>query len=298
MAEGAGRPESDGLTIRRISARAMHVLSEALGTLSARSDAAVTTTDEAAGWRSAVVAAGAQPQETSGAAQGSAPVVDSDAAWDELVRAGLATARGTVDPRWAQVLRGAAAADHTYRVVARQGELGTATSISLMPAAGLGVSVTERRRLQVTDAEVVVAAVEDAVEIALFRAKDLWGAVRRVLPQVEQVVADPAPTLPRDEVSVAEVDLAAGETRIPEMLHEALAGAQVEVSLGMLVLLEDDRSVSAQRHWALTDQGLLEVRVRPTDVEVVRVEPGAIGHELVWITTGALQMQSEGRRSA
>ena len=42
MAEGAGRPESDGLTIRRISARAMHVLSEALGTLSARSDAAVT----------------------------------------------------------------------------------------------------------------------------------------------------------------------------------------------------------------------------------------------------------------
>ena len=84
----------------------------------------------------------------------------------------------------------------------------------------------------------------------------------------------------------------------PEMLHEALAGAQVEVSLGMLVLLEDDRSVSAQRHWALTDQGLLEVRVRPTDVEVVRVEPGAIGHELVWITTGALQVQSEGRRSA
>ena len=137
MAEGAGRPESDGLTIRRISARAMHVLSEALGTLSARSDAAVTTTDEAAGWRSAVVAAGAQPQETSGAAQGSAPVVDSDAAWDELVRAGLATARGTVDPRWAQVLRGAAAADHTYRVVARQGELGTATSISLMPAGRL-----------------------------------------------------------------------------------------------------------------------------------------------------------------
>ena len=151
---------------------------------------------------------------------------------------------------------------------------------------------------EVTDAEVVVAAVEDAVEIALFRAKDLWGAVRRVLPQVEQVVADPAPTLPRDEVSVAEVDLAASETRIPEMLHEALAGAQVEVSLGMLVLLEDDRSVSAQRHWALTDQGLLEVRVRPTDVEVVRVEPGAIGHELVWITTGALQVQSEGRRSA
>ena len=99
-------------------------------------------------------------------------------------------------------------------------------------------------------------------------------------------------------MSVAEVDLAAGETRIPEMLHEALAGAQVEVSLGMLVLLEDDRSVSAQRHWALTDQGLLEVRVRPTDVEVVRVEPGAIGHELVWITTGALQVQSEGRRSA
>ncbi len=220
-----------------------------------------------------------------------------DEAWAELVRAGLATAPGQVVTAWRDLLGEAAKGEIVFEVVSRMGQAGMSSRFSLLGEGGL--SVTEKRRLTVTDSEVVVDAVEDAIEVTIFPPTMLWPAVRRVLPPDELVRAEPGPDNPlHDEVRAVVTDVPE-RSSLPQEVLDQLAAADVEVSLAMQVLIGPDpeqgatKTAEAQRHWARSGGDLLEVRIADQAVSVVAVEPGSVASELVWLAVGAMEMRAQ-----
>lgn len=217
-------------------------------------------------------------------------VAGHDEAWAELVEAGVATTDRQLLPHWRELLTGASQAPVRFDVESRMGRAGMRSLISL--TARYGLSITERRRLTVTDTEIVVDAVEDVVEVALFEPADIWPAVQRVLPPSHLVRADGG-TNPRDERTVGVLRDAPERSAMPEDLLVDLAGADVEVHLMLQVDNGTDLPFVTSRHWLEggRDQ-LLEVRLLDGSVEVVRVPTGTIADEVVWLTVGAHDIRS------
>ena len=216
--------------------------------------------------------------------------------WAELVDAGIATPRRELLPRWREVLTEAATAPVRFEVDSRMGRAGMRTRISLTPR--IGVSITERRRLTVTDDEIAVEAVEDAVEIALFEPRIIWPAVQRTLPPGPAVRAEGGAD-PRLERTVGVIRDVPERSALPDEVLARLAGADVEVGL---VLQVDNGSATpfvTARHWFEGDDGrLLEVRLLEDEVEVVEVPTGTVAAEIAWLTVGAFDLRSRARTVA
>lgn len=217
-------------------------------------------------------------------------VPGEDAAWAELVAAGVATPDRRLEPHWHQLLAEAAQAPVRFEIVSRMGRAGMRTLISLAP--GHGLAVTERRRLTVTDTEVVVDAVEDAVELAIFDPSLLWPAVKRVLPPSHLLRADAA-ARSRDEQTVAVLRDAPERSALSDAVLADLAGADVEVQLLLQVDHGGGVPLVATRHWLEGEhQQLLEVRLVEDRAEVVQVPTGTVADEVTWLTMGALDIRS------
>lgn len=225
-------------------------------------------------------------------AKGEPPPGGAATVWPELVAAGIAGAPGAVRASWAQLLREASRGDIALEIVSRAGRAGMRSTVTLTPGAGLGI--TERRRLQVTEREVVVEAVEDAVELSVFDPTLVWPAVRRLLPPSEAVRAEGGRSTALDEQRVAVVGEVPERSVLPDDVLGRLASAQVEVSLTMHVSRGDGVPPAVtQRHWAQADDGgLLEVRVVGGAVEVVDVPAGTIADEVVWLAAGAMDIRA------
>lgn len=259
----------------------------------------MTIADRGARFRSRTMTTAAV-QLLTAEATGVAPPTGADAgpAWSELVEAGIASAPGTVKPAWSEMLQETSRGDIAFRVVSRVGRAGMHSTVTLTP--GVGLSLTERRRLQVTASEVVVEAVEDAVEMAIFDPSLVWPAVQRVLPPDEAVRAEGGRSTALEERRVAVVDDLPERSGLPQDVRDRLAGANVEVSIAMHVSRGDGLEPAVtQRHWALADDGgLLEVRVGHGAVEVVEVPAGTIADEVVWLAAGAMDIRARALREA
>lgn len=233
---------------------------------------------------------------------------DAPAAWAELVDAGIATGPGQVRRPWAELFAEVSRAEIAVRIVSRAGSAGMLSTVTITPRAA--VSITERRRLRVTETEVVVEAVEDAVEIAVFDPASLWPAVQRLLPPSPVVRADGGRSTALAERTVAVVadartasDPTTGQAPVrvdlPASVLAELASADVEVSLTMHVDQGEAPPAVTQRHWAApSGGGLLEVRVAGGAVSVVDVPAGTIADELVWLATGALDGRARAMRAS
>lgn len=229
------------------------------------------------------------------AARGEAPPGRAEE-WAELVGAGIATRPGVLRPRWQRVLTDAAQAPITLEVDSRLGRAGMRTAVGLTPR--LGLAVTERRRLRVTPDEIVVEAVEDVVEVALFDPALTWPAVQRVLPPSATVRAEGGSN-PREERTVAIIRDVPGRSALPEEVRADLASADVEVNLVLQVDHGTDTPFVTARHW-LEGEGhrLHEVRLREGSVEVLRVPTGTIADEIAWLTVGAFDLRSRTGRAS
>lgn len=225
-----------------------------------------------------------------------APAAGRAAEWEELFDAGIASDAGELRPRWREVLAEAASAPIAFRVHSRTGRAGMYSAISLSPRVGL--SITERRRLTVTDTEVVVDAVEDAVEIALFEPKAIWPAVQRVLPPSRLIRAEGGAN-PREERTVGILRDVPERSALPDGVLADLAGADVEVNLALQVDNGTPTPFVTARHWLEgADDRLLEVRLEDDSLTVVRVPAGSIADEIVWLGVGALDLRSRTQRTA
>lgn len=220
-----------------------------------------------------------------------------DEDWGELVAAGFCTPGRTLRPRWAEVLGEASRAPVGLRVEARHGRAGMSSTIALTPRVGL--SITERRRLRVTDTHIEVEAVEDVVEIALLEPRLVWPAVQRVLPPSTAVRAEGGAATAMDERTVGVLDEVPERTALPGSVLAALAAADVEVNLALRVDDGTSTPFVTSRHWLETDDHrLLEVRLRQERVEVVDVPHGTIADEVAWLAVGALDLRMRAGRSA
>lgn len=230
-----------------------------------------------------------------GAVHGEPPAGHDDE-WAELVAAGIATPGRRLRPAWREVLTEAAAAPIRLEVDSRLGRAGTRTLISLTPRVGL--AITERRRLTVTSGEVVVDAVEDAVEIALFDPALTWPVVQRVLPPSPAVRADGAVTA-LDERTVGVLRDLPERSALPDPVLTDLAGADVEVGLVLQVDNGTDLPFVTARHWLEGGDGRLrEVRLLDDEIRVLEVPRGTIAREVTWLTVGAFDLRSRTRTVA
>lgn len=217
--------------------------------------------------------------------------------WAELAEAGIATGQHELEPRWREVLGEASAAPITLEVVSRMGRAGMRSLISLTPR--IGLSITERRRLGITDTEVVVEAVEDAFEIALFDPGLIWPAVQRVLPPSHLVRAEGSLASPREEQTVAVIRDVPERSALPPQVLSDLAGADVEVSLALQVDSGREVPFVTARHWLEgAQQQLLEVRLLEGQAQVVRVPAGTIADEVAWLAVGAFDLHSRTRAAS
>lgn len=216
--------------------------------------------------------------------------------WAELAEAGIATPQRELRPRWREVLTEAATAPVAFEIDSRVGRAGMRSVISLTPR--IGLSITERRRLTVSDSQILVDSVEDAVEIALFDPKIIWPAVQRILPPSHAIRADGGAN-PREEQTVGVIRDSPERSALPDSVLADLASADVEVNLLMQVDSGTQTPFVTSRHWFEGDDGqLLEARLLADSVEVVRVPVGTIAEEITWLTVGAFDLRSRAGRVA
>lgn len=216
--------------------------------------------------------------------------------WAELVDARIASAPGALRPRWREVLTEAASAPIAYEISGRMGRAGMHSTITLTPRFGL--SLTERRKLTVTDSHVAVEAVEDAVEIALFEPRIIWPAVQRLLPPSPVLRAEDGPS-PREERTVGVITDVPERSALPQEVLQQLAAADVEVNLALQVANGTETPFVTSRHWLEAPGGQLhEVRLLEGAVEVVQVPQGTVAGEIAWLTVGAFDLRARARREA
>lgn len=220
-------------------------------------------------------------------------VVEDEAAWSELIEAGVATPDRELLTHWRELLTDASRAPVRFEIDSRMGRAGMRSLISLTPR--LGLAITERRRLAVTDTEVAVETVEDAVEVALFDPSDIWPAVRRVLPPSHLLRAEGGSN-PREERPVGVLRDAPDRSAMPPEVLADLAGADVETHLMLQVDNGSDVPFVTTRHWLDGERDqLLEVRLLEGAVEVVHVPTGTVADEIAWLTVGAFDIRSRVR---
>lgn len=236
-----------------------------------------------------LLTAAAHVQVGEGTTEHEAEVAATRERWPELVEAGMATAVGTLDGAWAELVTETAKGEMAWRVVARQGEAGVNVSLAVLPT--IGLCLAERRRLRVTESEVEVLAVEDAVTVGIFQPEELWPTIRRFVPPEPALRAEPGPDSPLQEEIVARVT--PERAVLPPEVLEELAAAEAELSIALHVDRgEDGPAAVGQRHWAVTAGTLREVRLGEGRIDVVECPPGTVGSEVLWMAAGAMDVRA------
>lgn len=232
-------------------------------------------------WRLAVATA------TPGAA--SAPE-QTDAAWTELAGHGIAAAPGVLADAWRALLTDVAAAPIAMRVVAAHAGFAHVADLTM---SGTATTCLLRRLAVEGDAdETHVVGVDDRVEFSWTGTGRPWDLIRRVLPPLPELLAEPHATPPSrlEQVDVSleafaaltapGADEAAASGLVSAALRDA-ADAIATVSLVVLVIPEDVPVAVGERSWALGAEGLHVVGRHDGEAVITDVEPGDIGFHVL-----------------
>lgn len=213
----------------------------------------------------------------------------------EWEAAGIVGPDGALDPDWARALRVTQDAQVGAEVVSvYRGIVFSATLFSL--GADL-VCVTARATFREDDLDGATATVIDTVhpmlEVALAPSADPWLLLRRVLPPLDALRADPrAPEasevtpLELDGVEIperlrADVETFASHMALLPTLPQAVADAVDPQASVFAFSLRADRGAleTSSRAWSLGKRGLY--RVEPETARAFQVPRGDLGHHLV-----------------
>ena len=259
----------------------------------------MTSTNEALGLNVRRVSVRAYEMAIESARRAAASAGDTVAAevWAELEEVGIA-AGGQLTPQWENALAAAPNAPVQLRVVATLAATTFETDVVLPP--GLGLATTQRAVERDED-----TVREPFVEMVAFPPEQVWQEVRRVLPPIDVVRADPRPTTPSGRRAVPVPDevrehLArqSGEgNEVPGQLpsallegqdewHRVVAGGDAQVGVTVAANLPGKGVVPLGVHrWVVVGDALYAVDV--ASGSVARVEAGAIAYEVVYLVTGA-----------
>lgn len=230
--------------------------------------------------------------------------------WSELAGVGIADDPGVLEPAWAAAIVEFAMPQIGFRLVSSLGEMVGVADFSIRGSRGMGVMQRRRQHAGPTG-EMVIDAVDSVTEVALFAATEIWPAIRRCLPPLDQLRADPVltPESQRVDHTVSAVSQAQFEDR---MRHLGLASpGEILMSLPDLDpafgdALETAAAVTflavtatpdglgnsglALRAWTVGESGTLySLYLRDTGPAVVEVRPGAVAFDTVWLVAGAAE---------
>ncbi|QOT21653.1 hypothetical protein [Paenarthrobacter sp. YJN-D] len=113
-------------------------------------------------------------------------------AGDELRRAGILDAQGTLSPQWILAVTLAVSAPLTATTVVQFQDQSIHSRAGL--AGGRGVAVSYRRRISHQPNGVVVTEVRNAVEVSFFQEENAWAALSRHFPRFHQLEPLPEAT--------------------------------------------------------------------------------------------------------
>lgn len=228
--------------------------------------------------------------------QGTAGEPDSGSAQTraELERAGI-TSDGTLDSMWGAVIRQTITADTTFRVVSVFDGLAYLSDVSVGP----DVATSLTRRLAVEpdgSGEFVATGADPQLEFVVASAGNVWPLIRRVLPPIDEVRAQPQQTpaarrvehvideqtvaLARQSLDSATIDPKirdAFQARATIMIqHMTFSGNQSQPDIGI-----------GMRAWLVGNEGLYSIERHDGTAGIYEVAPGDIGFGVVWYALGA-----------
>lgn len=240
------------------------------------------------------------------AAQADSPDPADDASWKELVDAGIASQAGVLDPMWKAVLAQTLTAPIAFRVASTYNNLAYLADVSL----GDNVTTCLTRRLSVAEAEdgsLEPTGADPQMEFVVTTHGRPWELIRRVLPPLDELRAEPRQTRTAERVEQA-VD---AETlkRIREGLDvpglspnmaDALA-PKASVTLMSLVdapgAPEGSTGVGFAT-WVLGEDGLYTLERKGDTACVTKVSPGDIGFTITWLALGGFDIMERAAREA
>lgn len=221
----------------------------------------------------------------------------TDTAWAELAGHGIAAAPGVLADAWRALLTDVAAAPIAMRVVAAHAGFAHVADLTM---SGTATTCLLRRLAVEGDAdETHVVGVDDRVEFSWTGTGRPWDLIRRVLPPLPELLAEPHATPPSrlEQVDVTVeafaaltapgADQAAASGLVSAALRDA-ADTIATVNLVVLVIPEDVPVAVGERSWALGTEGLHVVGRRDGEAVITDVEPGDIAFHVLWYTVGAL----------
>lgn len=235
---------------------------------------------------------------------------DTDGLWAELVGVGMADDPGVLKPAWAAAIVEFAMPQIGFRLVSSYGEVVGVADFSIRGPRAMGVM--QRRRSHVEPSgEAVIDAVDTITEVAVFAAAEIWPAIRRCLPPVDELRADPAltPQSGRVDHTVPPVTRVQFEEQLRQLtlrtpgeilmalpdLDPALRdGLQTPQAVTWLAVTATPDGSSNQglaiRAWTVGEGGTLyALYLRDTGPALVEVRPGALAFDTVWLVAGAAE---------
>lgn len=199
-----------------------------------------------------------------------------------------------LDPEWQRLLAALVRAPVALRVVASKGSATFHTEVAVLPDVAL--AVTRRgTSSRGTQGERAITGAEMAVEVVLFTHEEVWPVIRRVIPELPALRAEPDTSVVEDPLSVSAEDQAR-VTAIVKQRHGAPPSSREALELmrdpdpRLFDVLEADAdvclfglsrrpaaSLALMTQWSVGRQGLYVSRVDADEGSLVIAEV-ASGH--------------------
>ncbi|WP_265522047.1 hypothetical protein [Oerskovia flava] len=217
----------------------------------------------------------------------------------ELRELGIADRSGGLTAAWAAALGQHLLAPVRASLRATAGPVAATTRLSLVDDRVL--LVHDAVRGEPGPRELDVTQLSGHVDVVLVTVDDLWPALRRLLPPVEQLTAPPAPggassESTRTVLGRADAERLRSGEGLAGLPPAARALAEDEEA-SLVVVVEAWPTPSAptvvwSRWWSVASGRLLDVQLRDAEVELVERAPGAVAAELRWALVGAIDATS------
>ena len=222
--------------------------------------------------------------------RGEVPATDEMLAL-EWEAAGIVSPAGVLDPDWSRAIAVTQSATRGAEVVSTFQKM--AFTATLLVDQGVVVCITARGATEGEGPEEKITAVHPMLEVAVAPAADAWLLLRRVLPPLDALRADPRPTEPGDiellsleGVEIPESMRASQEAfsrhfaNLPT-LPEAVADAvEPKASVFAYTLAAEGTEVrQSSQAWSLGERGLY--RIDSDTAAIARVPAGDLAHRIL-----------------
>ncbi|GAB3546930.1 hypothetical protein GCM10027404_08050 [Arthrobacter tumbae] len=208
--------------------------------------------------------------------------------WAELNTLGVASGTA-LTPRWHAALQEFLSPVILLRLSAAYNGVGANSDLTL--TADRGVCVHRRSTIETDDAGSIRAGDhEPSLEVALFDAEYIWGAISRVLPPLTELRADAVHARTGSGDTVVHMPLTPPEAAavVPE---EAILSAAMTTRAGQ------SRQVWAGR-WSVSEGTLYSVRTTDGALLLTPQRPGYVAREITFALAGAYEFVAGATASA